>query len=282
MFRFIRNPLTAPELLKQEKQNKFKSLRYSSKILNPGRGTAEREFEGLVMKIYFVYFLLFTGSLAFAEESEEEPKYCDEPKFSIRNNQLVNPAMSLPLVSAEESRDPEIGRKLASEPGPYGHSELGFRYLSRLFGYPGEFGDKSKVEEWLTDQEIKHYNSKRGLRAAWDQWVVNPAKRLAVPPGPVSKIPAMADVDVFFPNRLYQHDFERCVTVQLKVLSCENYLGDRKIEPDDRVYLANSESARSSCKLVRNPYGYEARRLKELQDKMNGNSGVSGNVRSAQ
>lgn len=228
------------------------------------------------MKILLVYIALVSATPAMAEESEE-PAYCEEPKFTIKNEKLTNEAQNLPLVSPEEAKDPQIGRKLASEPGPYGHSELGFRYLSRLFGYPGKFGDKTAVENWLADQELKDYQNKKGLHEAWDQWVVNPAKRLSVPTGPVRDIAAAAGPEVFFRNRFDQNRFDRCISVQLKVMACENYLGDRKIESGDRVYLAASSSSRGGCKLVRNPYGYEARRKRELDDQ---NSGVS--VRSAQ
>jgi hypothetical protein len=249
--------------------------------LNRFHEFAEREFEGLAMKTVFIYIALVSASPAWSQESED-PVYCEEPKFAIKNERLSNEAQNLPLVNPEEAKDPEIGRKLASEPGPYGHSELGFRYLSRLFGYTGDFGDKSKVENWIADQELKDYQNKKGLHEAWDQWVVNPVKRLSVPAGPVGKISALAGPDIFFQNRFDQNNFDRCISVQLKVMACENYLGDRKIESGDRVYLAGSGSSRAGCKLVRNPYGFEARRKRELDQQISGVSGNSDvNVKSA-
>jgi hypothetical protein len=245
--------------------------------LNRFHKSAEREFEGLAMKIFLVYIALLTATQAVAEESEN-PTYCEEPKFSIRNDRLDNEARNLPLVSAEEAQDPQIGRKLASEPGPYGHSELGFRYLARLFGYTGGFGSKAEVENWLADQELKDYQNKKGLHDVWNEWVVNPAKRLSVPIGGVEAIPALAGPEIFFQNRFDQDSFDRCLAVRLKTMACENYLGDRKIESGDRVYFAGGASSRAGCKLVRNPYGYEAKRIRELEEQKSGVSGGKSNV----
>jgi hypothetical protein len=206
--------------------------------------------------------------------AEEYPAYCEEPKFVIKTVNTKAKVENLSLISPEESMDPEIGRKLASQPGPYGHSELGFRYLSRLFGYPGTFGDRQKVEDWLAEEEIQNYQQKKGLKKAWDQWVTNPVKRLSVPLGPVNKIPAQAGPGLFFRDRWDQANHARCISRQIALQFCENYLGDRKPEEGDRVYYAGNFP--SQCKLVRNPYGYEALRKKDLDKPTPARSNASG------
>lgn len=210
------------------------------------------------MKTFIVLVLLQSQPA----RAEEYPAYCGEPDFAIKTVTPKITAEKLSLLNPEESLDPEIGRKLATKPGPYGHSELGFRYLSRLFGYPGNFGDRKKVEDWLADEEIQNFEQKKGLKKAWDQWVTNPVKRLSVPLGPVEKIPQDANASVFFRDRWDQANHARCVSRQIALQLCENYLGDRKPEQGDRVYYAGNFP--TQCKLVRNPFGYEAARKKEL------------------
>ena len=237
-----------------------------------------------MLKIIIIYTALLATIPARAEEQEESsrPSYCPEPVFSIRNDRMpASEALNLPLVSEQEAADPEIGRKLATTPGPYGHSELGFRYLARLFGYKGKFGGKDEVEGWLAEQERSDYRAKRGLHQAWEQWVVSPAKRLSVPAGPVSSIPARAGPEIFFRDGADQGSFDYCIAVRLKTMACENYLGDRPPESGDRVKFAMNDAGIVPCRIVRNPYGYETRRLEIYNEKHGGQNNASGISRSA-
>lgn len=188
---------------------------------------------------------LFAGDLPLSED--EEQKFCDKPKFTmvgaLPDYSKVNPS----LLNPDEVLDPEIGRKLAIQPGPYGHSELGFRYLARLFGYPGTFEGKDKVERWLAEQEENEYNEKRGLRYIWRRWVVDTKYRLAVPTGPISKIPANANPEIFF-NDLYEKmDFSHCVRQEQATLFCQNYFPDQHLVSNVRVTFAKAENRGPPC-----------------------------------
>lgn len=199
----------------------------------------------------------------WADDLETEAP-CPELPFRVMNPPTSEKVMNLPLVNAEEAGDPEAARKLASQPGPYGHSELGFRYLSRLFGYPGEFKGKAQVEEWLMEKEIRNHGTQSGLGALWDHWVVNPAKRLSVPRGRVNEIPANAGPEIFFRSRLDQFNYGRCISTQLQVMACQNSLGDQLLGAGDRVYFGGAGS-QIRCKVSKNPYGFEAKRKKEIE-----------------
>jgi hypothetical protein len=225
------------------------------------------------MMIKSVFYLFL--AMSSAAWANERPQYCAKPDFAIMNLSLRNDNQDLPLLNPKEEADPEAGRRLASAPGPYGHSELGFRYLARLFGYKGKFGGQKEVEGWIADKLKNDYIRNQGLAEAWDHWVANPVKRFSVPEGYVTDIPAGAGSEIFFQDAIDQANFSHCVLLTLRIQACYNYLGDRHPQEGDRVYLGNPGSP-AACKLVRNPYGYEARRKRRLDSGESSGNQING------
>lgn len=208
-----------------------------------------------------ITFGLFFFFIATAQADDADNTYCSPPTYKVMNQKIQNRGLELPLLTDREKTDPAAGRKLASEPGPYGHSELGFRYLSRIFGFEGDFGGDSQraVETWLADRSYKNGENDSGALAAWEHWVVEPKKRLSVPRGSLNKISPNAGPEVFFADTADKADFQNCVQNDLSLRACKSFLGDREPEAGDRVYFGNPGTS-AACKLVRNPYGYSARR----------------------
>lgn len=157
-------------------------------------------------------------------------KLCEEPAYKFRSLPRL-PGLTAPLpglLNEEEKGEEGAGRRLSIQPGPYGHSELGFRYLSRLFGYEGEFdGRPETVERWLAEEEVKKPQLNRGLRDRWNRWVVNAPRRLSVPVGPVRKIPNDTQGEALFKDLYEQDELNRCVAMDIAALRCENSTGER-------------------------------------------------------
>lgn len=185
----------------------------------------------------FSLLLIIAGAAAHAHD---EP-LCQEPGYKIKAPPVAQaPESVAALLNPEEAADAESGRKLVAKPGPYGHSEMGFRYLARLFGYPGEFRGREGVERWVAEQEVNRPAENRGLRKLWDRWVVNAPKRLATPVGPVRKIPADGSPEVFFRDLYEKAEHTRCVQQEIATLRCENYLGGRTLQSTDHVYFGRA------------------------------------------
>ncbi|MGZ3652325.1 MAG: hypothetical protein ACXWR1_19550 [Bdellovibrionota bacterium] len=174
--------------------------------------------------------------------AQERPKYCEEPAFIIRGepeNHADSPDEE--VLTPEERADPALARQLAATPGPYGHSELGFRYLSRMFGYRGGFSERQKVEDWIVHQEAEKHAFKKGLWEVWDHWVVNPSKRLGVPRGRLGRLPADGSPDMFFLDARDRYEYARCVKVELATRLCQNYNGrGREFQEKDVVLFSRS------------------------------------------
>ncbi len=193
---------------------------------------------------------LFIALPCLAVEEVPTQPLCEEPAYTVRSlPQLPGITGKMnPLLSAEEAKDPEAGRSLAAQPGPYGHSELGFRYLARLFGYPGDFqGGQPAVERWVAEQEVNNYLENKGLKQVWEKWVVNAPKRLSVPVGPVRRIPADANPDIFFKNIYEKASLGRCISFDLAELQCENHLGYVNLKKGHVVYFGKP-GGRAPCK----------------------------------
>ncbi|RZA05679.1 MAG: hypothetical protein EOP11_12285 [Proteobacteria bacterium] len=154
-------------------------------------------------------------------------KLCEEVPYQLRAYPILRGvATSLPSLLSKEEQATGAGKQISLTPGPYGHSELGFRYLSRLFGYEGDFtGGKESVERWITEQEIKQPRLNHGLSAKWDHWVVNAPKRLGIPQGFVSRMPADGNPDILFAGLKERFEMESCVGMDIASLQCANYLG---------------------------------------------------------
>jgi hypothetical protein len=230
------------------------------------------------VKFICVLLLLIPGFVSAAEG-----KYCEPPVYQVRGRSLDIGKVIAPqaLLNPEEVSDPEAGRKLASTPGPYGHSELGFRHLARLFGYPGKFGDKEKVEEWISLEEINNYQVKRGLRQIWQEWVVEGKKRLPVPTGAVAEIPANASAQIFFDDLADLTDHARCVGDALDKKYCENYVGQIWWSAEDRVSFGKPEKGKRVCAYYAGPVNRakqenERKHQSEPTPRLNGAGGESG------
>lgn len=191
------------------------------------------------MNIFWILLIVFSAN------AQEEPKFCEEPSNVILRNDPPDRSKIAPsLLNPEEMTDSEAGRKLASTPGPYGHSELGFRYLARLFGYPHKFEGREKVEAWIAEQEINNRRQKNGLRKIWQKWVVKGEYRLSVPPGAIAQIPANANADIFFKDLYAKGDFSRCVNLEQSLLFCKNYAGGSEFgSSESSAYAGNKTVA---------------------------------------
>jgi hypothetical protein len=187
-------------------------------------------------------FLLF-ATVAFADDASPDarPQYCGEPIFIIHGEPEAHDSpRDEEVLSTEENADPELAQSLAATPGPYGHSELGFRYLARLFGYPGKFTTREQVEKWLISQEAEKYSQKKGLWKIWEHWVVNSKKRLAVPRGAVSELPRNGDPDMFFLDARDRATHAHCVKLEIATQLCENYYSRRGLLELDVVFFPGS------------------------------------------
>jgi hypothetical protein len=204
-----------------------------------------------------LYFLA-TASFA-ADDTADRPKYCDEPEYLIRGEPEKHASpRDEDLLNPEEQADPALAQQLAASPGPYGHSELGFRYLARLFGYPGRFGSQKQIEDWIMLQEAQDPQMKKGLWQVWEHWVVNSPKRLSVPRGPVRELPLDGNPDMFFLDIRDRAAHARCLKVELSAQFCVNYLGrDRPLKPKDMVHYASTPAGADKfgyCTLTEPPW----------------------------
>lgn len=202
---------------------------------------------------YANLLILFISTTA----SAEDPPNCAVPDFKMRAPFVAtSPEAIAPLLNADEKGDPGAGRRLVAEPGPYGHSEMGFRYLARMFGYPEEFRGRERVERWIAEQEVNRPAENRGLRKLWERWVVNAPKRLATPMGPVGQIPADGNPEIFFRDLYEKADHSSCVQLDIAKLRCENYLGGRQIQSTDSVYFGRP-GGRGYCAVYAEKKGFE-------------------------
>jgi hypothetical protein len=197
-------------------------------------------------KTLFLVLFLLPSARALGDPAELRPRYCEEPAFLIRGEpERHESPRDEDVLNAEEMRNPELARALAARPGPYGHSELGFRYLARLFGYPGRFGKREDVEDWLVREEHDHYAQKKGLWNLWDRWVVHAPKRLSVPRGRFSALPVNGNPRMFFLDERDRYAHSRCLKVALASQLCRNYEGRGRelAEKDVVLFPANSRGA---------------------------------------
>ena len=192
--------------------------------------------------------LLLASAPAFAVEDPSDPRpvYCEEPNYIVRGEPEAHDSpRDEDVLNPEEAADPAIAQTLAATPGPYGHSELGFRYLARLFGYTGSFSSREKVEAWLSSQEAEHNAAKKGMWKLWEKWVVNPGKRLAVPRVAVSELPRYGDPDMFFLDSRDRAAHSKCLKTELAAQLCQNYEGRGRAfkDADMILYSASSKGA---------------------------------------
>lgn len=176
--------------------------------------------------------LLLPATAAFGEG-----KFCEPPDYLVRAPASL-PSFELEsLLTRQEKEKPGSLEELFRRPGPFGHSELGFRHLARVFGYKGSFGKASEVELWIVKREATD-TLYRGSYALWKKWVSEPETALK---------PRHPEVEFtsFFTQPKDSVEFSSCLSTELSRLRCENYIG-RVIEPGTRVYYGN-EKSRSPC-----------------------------------
>ncbi len=193
----------------------------------------------------------FIPSAAQADIIDDQEDFCEPPKYTMKSMPSNGNGSSeqLKLLSDKERADPELAKAVFATPGGYGHSELGIRYLSRIFGYSADFnaGTKDKVELWLADQEGNKDPAFAGMHKLWEKWVMDPEHRLEVPRGNFSALPADGDPKAFFSHPFAKMKYVACVRNDVAKLMCENSMNNgRKLEEGDAVYFAKS-GGRAFC-----------------------------------
>lgn len=169
-------------------------------------------------------------------------EFCDDPGFVMRANAPLPEESLEPLLSPRERAEPGAVERLFLAPGPYGHNELGFRYLARAFGYDGRNYDRHEVEAWLARRELEDPEF-RGTWELWVRWVREPGVVLR------SRVkPGVARISSYFRDPLDATAYGACVSSELARLRCENYLG-KKLRPGARVYYAQKDSNRQPCRV---------------------------------
>gem|GEM_PF-3869613 len=178
--------------------------------------------------------LLVLSTNAFAEG-----KFCEKPDYLVRAPASL-PSFNLDgLLTRQEKEKAGTLEELFKKPGPFGHSELGFRHLARVFGYQGDFAKPGEVDLWILKREATNSQFK-GSYNLWKKWVREPENALK-PRHPEPEFTS------FFAQPKDAVEFSSCLSTELSRLRCENYIG-RAIEPNSRVYYGN-EKSRSPCSI---------------------------------
>ncbi len=193
---------------------------------------------GDLMKLQAVWLgsalaLLGSGTSSFAEG-----KFCDPPDYIVRAPASLPESDLSSLLTKEELARPGAVSELLKKPGAFGHSELGFRYLARAFGYQGSWANPEKVELWVAEREYKDPYRFQGTMKLWEKWVSDAEY-------PLVPVKEGDSLHVFFKEPLEAQEFAGCLATDLARQTCENY-STRKILPGARVYFGKA-SSRSPC-----------------------------------
>jgi hypothetical protein len=181
--------------------------------------------------------ILFALALLSPLSSFAAGKFCDPPNYVVRAPASL-PDMELDsLLSRKERENPASLPALIQTPGPYGHSQLGFRFLARAFGYKGDTSEPDKVELWLAEREYKDPQY-HGSLELWEKWVREPEYKLKPRNEGTSLIS-------FFNKPGDALEYSACLATDLARNRCENY-SSKKIIEGARVYYGK-ESSRSPC-----------------------------------
>jgi hypothetical protein len=185
-----------------------------------------------------------------------EQDFCPEPDYTVRAPAPLPDSDLSTLLDEDERARPGAFVSLFEKPGPYGHNELGFRYLARAFGYPGPYRSRYDVETWLAEREALNPEY-RGTYALWKKWVREPVTRLRSQGAPRDH-----SVGSYFDDPVDSVQLGRCLATDLAKMRCENSIG-APIEAGARVYYGRKTS-RKPCAVH-----YNGNRLEnELPDSM--------------
>lgn len=227
------------------------------------------------MKCWLVlisYFIFLSCTAAANEETSDVASgstrnYCEPSQQEIRNFVLKDPLLMDESQLLREGESMADLKRLALQPGPYGHSELGFRYLAKFFGYEGKSYDVRDVEAWILQGEYFTTDNRKGAFDIWKDWVVEPKKRLSVPRGNSEDIPTKQVTHVFFDGLEDKAKFAKCLSDALAKSACssQSHLYRNQLMPNDRITVSkSSRDGRVHC-LVTLSEGTEI--LKELDVK---------------
>lgn len=169
-------------------------------------------------------------------------EYCEDPGFVLRAPAPLPPDDLTKLLTSREKIEPGGFERAFLEPGPYGHGELGFRYLARAFGYPGKDLSRRAVESWLAERELKDPEFK-GTWELWVKWVREPKVLLRSRQKPVD-----SSLGSYFRDPLDAAAYGACVAGELARKRCENFLG-KELLPKTRVYFAQTQTSRQPCRV---------------------------------
>jgi hypothetical protein len=191
-------------------------------------------------------FLFITSIFSFADSNP----YCTEGEQHIRNFVIKDPLALDEKSLLRKGESVSDLKTLAIKPGPYGHSELGFRYLVKFFGYEGDSYEVEDIERWVLQGEYFTNDNRSGTMELWKRWVVEPKKRLSVPVGDVSNLPNAYLTDLYFQGTEDKAKFAKCVSDSLAKATCSSapnlYRGE--MMPNDRLTVSkSSKDGRAHC-----------------------------------
>lgn len=194
------------------------------------------------------YFLLIvTGcqfSISIFSNSATAREYCEPSQQEIRNFVVRDPLVVDEVNLLKKGETQSDLKRLALQPGPYGHSELGFRYLAKFFGYEGESYSVEDVESRILQSEYFTSDNQKGAFEAWKAWVVEPKKRLSVPRGNSEDLPNKQVTNAFFDGLEDKAKFAKCLSDALAKSACSSvsHLYRNQFMPNDRLTVAKSRS----------------------------------------
>lgn len=196
--------------------------------------------------IFQIFILFFSVT---SVEAEDNP-YCTENEQFIRNFVIRDPLALNEKELLKKGETTADLKTLALTPGPYGHSELGFRYLTKFFGYEGDSYDVEEIERDILSGEYFTNDNRSGAFELWKNWVTQPKKRLSVPSGDVSNLPNSYVTDVFFKDTEDKAKFAKCLSDAMARSVCSSspnlYRGE--MMPYDRLTVSkSSKDGRAHC-----------------------------------
>jgi hypothetical protein len=196
-----------------------------------------------------LFYLLMLSFNHFTATADSNP-YCTESEQQIRNFVIRDPLALNEKELLKKGESAADLQRLALTPGPFGHSELGFRYLAKFFGYEGSSYDVNEIERDILRGEYFTNDNRSGAFSLWKSWVVEPKKRLSVPSGDVSSLPNAYVTDVFFENTEDKAKFAKCLSDAMARSVCASSpnLYRRELMPNDRLTVAkSSKDGRAHC-----------------------------------
>jgi hypothetical protein len=194
-----------------------------------------------------IFALIFLTSVSSFADSNP---YCTESEQHIRNFVIKDPLALDEKSLLRNGESISDLKTLAIQPGPYGHSELGFRYLVKFFGYEGDSYEVADIERWILQGEYFTNDNRSGTLELWKRWVVEPKKRLSPPVGDVSNLPNAYLTDVYFQGTEDKAKFAKCLSDSLARAACSSapnlYRGE--MMPNDRLTVSkSSKDGRAHC-----------------------------------